>query len=74
MASKAIDTVKPMTAHSNSKCSDLDDLNKRIAESAYFRAAERNFEGDHALQDWLDAECEINHLNVTSDSRPNMEL
>ncbi len=32
---------------------------QRIAESAYLRAAARNFSGDHELDDWLAAEREI---------------
>lgn len=30
-----------------------------IAEAAYFRAQQRGFDGDHALDDWLEAEFEI---------------
>lgn len=33
-----------------------------IAEAAYYRAEQRHFEGGHPIQDWLDAETEINRL------------
>jgi hypothetical protein len=33
----------------------------RIAEAAYFIAESRGFEGDHALDDWLQAESLIDH-------------
>ena len=32
---------------------------QRIAEAAYFIAESRGFRGDHALDDWLQAEAEI---------------
>jgi hypothetical protein len=33
---------------------------QRIAEAAYLRAAAREFAGGDPVQDWLDAEAEIN--------------
>jgi DUF2934 family protein len=33
---------------------------RMIAEAAYFRAARRGFRAGHAMEDWLDAEREIN--------------
>jgi hypothetical protein len=33
-----------------------------IAEAAYFRAERRNFQGGCPIQDWLEAECEIEKL------------
>ncbi len=32
---------------------------RRIAEAAYFRAKERNFEPGHELEDWVEAESEV---------------
>lgn len=32
---------------------------QRIAEAAYFIAEARGFSGDHALDDWLQAEAEV---------------
>ena len=32
-----------------------------IAEAAYYLAEHRGFQGDGALQDWLQAEAEIDH-------------
>ena len=36
-----------------------DDTRRRIAEAAYFRAKERNFEPGHELEDWVEAESEV---------------
>ena len=35
---------------------------KMISEAAYFRAEKRNFEHGDAVQDWLEAESEIDQL------------
>jgi len=39
------------------------DREQTIAEAAYFRAAQRNFESGRELDDWLAAELEIDSLN-----------
>jgi hypothetical protein len=36
-----------------------EDTRRRIAEAAYFRAKERNFEPGHELEDWVDAESQV---------------
>jgi len=36
-----------------------EDTRRRIAEAAYFRAKERNFEPGHELEDWVEAETEV---------------
>jgi hypothetical protein len=36
------------------------DVNARIAELAYFKAEQRGFEPGHELDDWCQAEQEIN--------------
>ncbi len=36
-----------------------DERAARIAEAAYFRASQRGFEGGDPVEDWLDAEREI---------------
>ncbi len=43
------------------KCSD-DERYRMIAESAYYRAEQRGFQGDLALDDWLRAEAELDAL------------
>ena len=40
-----------------------------IAEAAYFKAEKRAFQGNDMLQDWLEAEEEINHY---LDHKPHM--
>ena len=35
------------------------DLNERIATTAYYLAAARNFEPGHELEDWLEAERQV---------------
>lgn len=44
---------------------------RMIAEAAYFKAESRGFCGDRALDDWLDAECEINACCDSASSKPN---
>jgi hypothetical protein len=39
--------------------SSREDTRRRIAEAAYFRAKERNFEPGHELEDWVEAESEV---------------
>jgi hypothetical protein len=41
-----------------------DDRHRMIAEAAYLVAEQRNFSGDLALDDWLQAEAEIDALFV----------
>lgn len=38
---------------------NADTRRERIATAAYYRAQRRNFQGDGAIDDWLDAEREI---------------
>jgi Protein of unknown function (DUF2934) len=39
--------------------SSSEETRRRIAEAAYFRAKERNFEPGHELEDWVEAESEV---------------
>ncbi|HUQ24983.1 MAG TPA: DUF2934 domain-containing protein [Burkholderiales bacterium] len=36
-----------------------DDVTRRIAEAAYYRAQQRGFEPGHELEDWIAAEREV---------------
>jgi len=36
-----------------------DETRRKIAEAAYFRAKQRNFEPGHELEDWVEAESEV---------------
>jgi hypothetical protein len=36
--------------------------NRMIAEAAYYRAERRGFQGGDPVQDWLEAETEINRI------------
>lgn len=40
---------------------DLDEFREMVAKSAYYRAEKREFEAGHELDDWLEAEQEINN-------------
>lgn len=42
------------------------DLEQKIAEKAYLIAEARGFEGDHALDDWLKAEAEVNQKHAAA--------
>jgi len=46
------------TSHARAEMS-ADELNKLIAEAAYFRAQERGFAPGYELQDWIEAEAEV---------------
>ena len=39
-----------------------------IEEAAYYRAMRRNFQDGDALQDWLEAEAEIQHMLSKKDA------
>ena len=39
---------------------DPDKLQKMIAESAYYKAENRGFSAGHEIEDWLEAEQELN--------------
>jgi hypothetical protein len=41
-----------------------------IAEAAYFIAEARGFSGDHALDDWLQAEAEIKREHPVREPHP----
>ncbi len=36
-----------------------EELNRKIAEAAYFRALQRGFQGGDPLNDWLEAERDL---------------
>ena len=42
-----------------------DERHRLICEAAYFKATERNFNGNNELKDWLTAEKQIDHLYKT---------
>lgn len=63
MANKG--TAKPAakrTTRTRAKKTSPDMRHQMIAEAAYYRAELRGFSGGDALQDWLDAEIEIDQL------------
>ena len=52
--SKKVETVKHPEAGFG-----VSEVKSMISEAAYYKAQARNFEGDLALKDWLEAESEI---------------
>lgn len=70
----SVPTVAPEPPHeqaaeqpfSSGRSAILDpDLRHRlVSDAAYRRYAERGFEDGHDVEDWLDAEAEIDHLHV----------
>jgi hypothetical protein len=46
----------------------LDELRLRIAETAYYLAAARDFSGGDPVQDWLEAEIMV-HATIAEDGR-----
>jgi hypothetical protein len=49
-----------MTLHEKARVGE--DRYRMIAEAAYFRAERRGFVAGNELQDWLDAEIEVDQL------------
>lgn len=47
---------------------EIQNREEQIAKAAYFIAQSRGFTGDHALDDWLQAEAEINGEHPAMDS------
>jgi hypothetical protein len=46
------------------------DWDRAIAEAAYYLAQKRGFTGEHALDDWLDAEQQVRRvISPRSDSK-----
>lgn len=43
---------------------DPDLRHRLVSEAAYRRYVERNYEDGHDLDDWLEAEAEVDHLNL----------
>ncbi|MGB7815111.1 MAG: DUF2934 domain-containing protein [Methylotenera sp.] len=50
---------KPMVGIEPEKVPDNEDLVSRIAVSAYYKADARGYEPGHEIQDWLEAEAEM---------------
>lgn len=71
-AIKSKNSKKPTTTKktakatkSKSKSNNIVSPNLRkqmIAEAAYFKALNRDFQGDYCVEDWLEAETEIDTL------------
>lgn len=48
----------PMTSSVRAEVSS-EEARRLIAEAAYYRAKQRNFEPGHELEDWVEAESEV---------------
>jgi len=48
--------------------SKISDRKQKIATAAYYRAARRGFEDGFEMQDWLEAEMEINDISQSQGS------
>lgn len=60
-AKAAAPAKKPSTAKAKKEVTPEQRYNM-ICEAAYYRAERRGFSPDNVIQDWLDAEAEINKL------------
>ncbi len=58
--SAAIKTTKPEQISERDEVTGLLDPAAKIAERAYYKAEERGFEVGHEMDDWLEAERELN--------------
>ena len=59
MSSKSQVSSGTSESTKNVACMDPAVRCQRIAELAYYKAEARGFSGDRALDDWLDAESEV---------------
>jgi len=62
--SRSSSVVELAKKHQEAEGSFPDERQRMIAEAAYLIAEERNFHGDLAFDDWLQAEAEIDALFV----------
>ena len=54
--------VKPTAAILAGTSVDPELRRRMIAEAAYYRAEARNFADGYELEDWIEAEAEVDHL------------
>ena len=57
-------TIKMTTENTTAGEISPDKRHNMIAEEAYLRAEQRGFVGDHEIDDWLQAEAEVDALFV----------
>jgi len=62
-----IATLDLAKQHQNVNLNHPDERHRMIAEAAYLIAEQRNFKGDLAFDDWLQAEAEIDGLDIEHD-------
>jgi hypothetical protein len=69
---KTVKTDKPVTKAATPKPAEQpapEDVRRRIEMQAYFKAKARGFEPGYELQDWLEAEREVQHQAARGNSR-----
>lgn len=54
--------VRKSSAEKPSPQMSSEDLQRLVAEAAYYRAQRRGFEPGYELQDWVEAEAEVKRL------------
>jgi hypothetical protein len=54
--------VRKSSAEKPSPPVSSDDLQRLVAEAAYYRAQKRGFEPGYELEDWVEAEAEVKRL------------
>ena len=59
ISSKSLANLRSVSTKRASYLTDKLDRQRRIATAAYYRAEKRGFIGGNELQDWLNAEAEI---------------
>lgn len=66
IVNKAVENLREDSTKQAQSEANESDRRQKIATAAYYRAARRGFGGGYEMQDWLEAEMEIND---TSQSR-----
>lgn len=62
IASKAVGIFENTTSHDKQNVTNGIDRHERIAMAAYYRSQNRDFNNGDEIQDWLEAEADIDGL------------
>ena len=62
IASKAVNVHGGATSHHKQNITNGADRHEMIAMDAYYRTQKRNFNNGDEIQDWLEAEAEVDGL------------
>lgn len=59
IVSRSVASLRSISPNQVQRVTNRPDRQKQIATAAYYRAARRGFDGGCEIQDWLEAEVEV---------------